>query len=74
MRPTAGDITDAMDVPMRQIMALPAFTFEGLAVKARAALFAFEYAFDRDLDELDWTDLVARHLIESILNTAARSA
>jgi len=38
--PHCDDITDAMEAPMRRIMALPATTLAGLAVKARVARFA----------------------------------
>jgi hypothetical protein len=35
-KPCADDISDAMDAPMRRIMALPAITPAGLAVKTVA--------------------------------------
>ena len=45
-RPDALDILDVMDPPMRRIMALPATTLAGLAVKARVARFSCERFWD----------------------------
>ena len=66
-KPDADDITDAMDVPMRRIMTLPATTLAGLAVKARVTRFACSH-FYRDNDhDTDWDVLIARKLIDAVL-------
>jgi hypothetical protein len=58
-RPDALDILEMMDPPMRRIMALPAATMPGLAVKARVARFSCEPFWDEPKDDLDWDELGA---------------
>jgi hypothetical protein len=71
--PSADDITDAMDKPARRIMALPAFTIAGLAVKARAAAFACSHFYcTEDLRDADWDHQHVRTLIEAVLAMAGQ--
>jgi hypothetical protein len=67
-RPDALDILDMVDVPMRRIMALPATTLAGLAVKARVARFSCEHFWDEPEEDLDWDELMARKLIDAVLD------
>jgi hypothetical protein len=61
--PSADDMTDAMDAPARRIMALPAFTPAGLAIRARAAAFACDHSYREDEPhDADWD-----HLIHGVL-------
>jgi len=67
-RPDALDILDTMDAPIRRIMALPATTLAGLAVKARVARFSCEHFWDEPEEDLDWHELMARKLIDAVLD------
>jgi hypothetical protein len=67
-RPDALDILDMVDVPMRRIMALPATTLAGLAVKARVARFSCKHYWDEPEEDLDWNELMARKLIDAVLD------
>ena len=67
-RPDALDILDRMDAPIRRIMALPATALAGLAVKARVARFSCEHFWDEPEEDLDWHELMARKLIDAVLN------
>ena len=67
-RPDALDILDRMDAPIRRIMALPATALAGLAVKARVARFSCEHYWDEPEEDLDWHELMARELIDAVLN------
>ena len=67
-RPDALDILDMMDAPIRRIMALPATTSAGLAVKARVARFSCELFWDKPEEDLDWDELMARKLIDAVLD------
>ena len=67
-RPDALDILDMMDAPIRRIMALPATTLAGLAVKARVARFSCELFWDKPEEDLDWDELMARKLIDAVLD------
>ena len=67
-RPDALDILDMMDAPTRRIMALPTTTLAGLAVKARVARFSCEHFWDEPEEDLDWDELMARKLIDAVLD------
>jgi hypothetical protein len=67
-RPDALDILDMMDAPIRRIMALPATTLAGLAVKARIARFSCEHFWDEPEEDLDWDELMTRKLIDAVLD------
>jgi hypothetical protein len=67
--PSVDDITDMMDPYMRKIMALPARTPAGLAVKARVAEWVCSNYWDEPDDNCDW----ARKLIEAMLATGGVS-
>ena len=67
-RPDALDILDMMDAPTRRIMALPTTTLGGLAVKARVARFSCEHFWDEPEEGLDWDELMARKLIDAVLD------
>jgi hypothetical protein len=63
----ADDVSSALDPIARQIMATPAISPIGLAVKARAALLACEGFWDTNAEDADWDYLHARSLIEAVL-------
>lgn len=71
-----GDtVTGRMDGVQKAIIALPARTHDGLAVKARAAIPAFwsrgQYEQDAGLgDEEDWVEQNARSVIDECLHVA----
>jgi hypothetical protein len=67
-RPDALDILDMMDAPIRRIMALPATASAGLAVKARVARFSCEHFWNEPEEDLDWHELMARKLIDAVLD------
>jgi len=67
-RPDALDILDRMDAPIRRMMALPATTLAGLAVKARVARFSCEHFWDETEEDLDWHELMTRKLIDAVLD------
>jgi hypothetical protein len=71
--PNTDDLTDMMDPYMRKIMALPARTAAGLAVKARVAEWACDTYWDEPDDNCDWNKLMARKLIEAVLATGGVS-
>jgi hypothetical protein len=71
--PSADDITDAMDEPSRKIMALPAFTLAGLAVKARATAFACSHFYREELHDADWDHQHVRTLIDAALVMAGQT-
>ena len=64
----ALDILDMMDAPTHRIIALPATTLAGLAVKARVARFSWEHFWDEPEENLDWDELMARELIDAVLD------
>jgi hypothetical protein len=68
IRPDALDILDMMDAPIRRIMALPATTLPGLAVKARVARFSCEHLWEEPEEDLDWDELMTRKLIDAVLD------
>jgi hypothetical protein len=67
-RPDALDILDRMDAPIRRMMALPATTLAGLAVKARVARFSCDHFWDETEEDLDWHELMTRRLIDAVLD------
>jgi hypothetical protein len=71
--PSTNDMTDAMDKPSRRIMALPAFTPAGLAVKARATAFACDHFYrEEELHDADWDHQHVRTLINGVLAMAGQ--
>lgn len=68
IKPDSDDVLSLMDAPQRRIMALPAATPAGLAVKARVAWFGCEHYWDQPIDDLDWDQHMARALIDSVLD------
>jgi hypothetical protein len=70
--PSADDMTDAMNEPSRKIMALPAFTPAGLAVKARAAAFACSHFYREEFHDADWDHMHVRTLIDATLVMAGQ--
>jgi hypothetical protein len=71
--PSWEDVCDLMCPIERKIMALPARTFAGLAVKARVAKSACDTYWDEPDDNTDWDKLMARKLIEEVLSLGAAS-
>lgn len=60
-----------MEDMQRAIMALPAVTLAGLAVKARLAAFAAPGMWDESDEDADWDDLCIRNLIDAVIEAAA---
>jgi hypothetical protein len=60
-------VSDMQAPVARKIMALPATTLAGLAVKARVAQSACERFWDVSDADCDWDQLMARQLIEAVL-------
>jgi hypothetical protein len=71
--PNWGDVCDLMCPIERKIMALPASTFAGLAVKAQVAKSACDTYWDEPDGNTDWDELMARKLIEAVLSLGAVS-
>jgi hypothetical protein len=71
--PSWEDVMDLMCPIERKIMALPASTFAGLAVKARVAKSACDNYWDEPDGNCDWDQLMARKLIEAVLSGGAVS-
>jgi hypothetical protein len=67
--PDPDEASDAMAEPDRRIMALPARTISGLAVKARLVKFSYSELWDEPEGKLDWEKLTVRKLIDSILES-----
>lgn len=65
------DIIGRSDAPSRAIMAIPATTLAGLAVKARLAKFGASHIWKESYDDADWDHLVLRSLIDAVLDLAA---
>src|ERR1019366_9066045 len=57
----------------RAIVAIPATTIAGLAVKARLAAFANEGCWDDSDEDADWEVLVVRKLVDAVIRVAASS-
>jgi hypothetical protein len=72
LSPNTDDLTGEMDAPMRRIMALPAYTVAGLAVKARATAVACHGAYRCDIADADWDHMHIRHLIAAVLTMAGQ--
>jgi hypothetical protein len=68
--PHPDDIAGAMNEPERAIMALPATTIAGLAVKARLAREYNRSWWDESDENADWDVLVARKLVDAVLALA----
>jgi|SRR5665213_1487509 len=68
--PQPDDAIGATDEPACRIMALPARTIAGLAVKARVAKLAASNYWDDPDDDADWDKLIVRKLIDAILESA----
>jgi hypothetical protein len=62
-----GKVSDA-------ILAIPATSTAGLAVKARLAAFAAEDYWDGSDKSQDWEKIVLRKLVDSVIQVAASSA
>jgi hypothetical protein len=71
-KPDCDEITGMMDKPMRRIMALPAFTPAGLAVKARLVKSEYSALWEEPFEDLDWDKMKLRALVDSVLAFAER--
>ena|SRR5690348_13899942 len=69
--PNGDQILNLMDPIAKKILALPAHTLGGLAVKARVARFACSSFWHESDEDADWDILVARKLIEAVERVAA---
>lgn len=65
------DIIGRSDAPSRAIMAIPATTLAGLAVKARLAKFGASHIWKESDGDADWDHLVLRNLVDAVLELAA---
>jgi hypothetical protein len=65
------DIMNRSDAPSRAILAIPATTLAGLAVKARLAKFGASHIWDESDTDADWDHLVLRNLVDAVLELAA---
>lgn len=65
------DIMERSDAPSRAILAIPATTLAGLAVKARLAKFGASHIWDESDADADWDHLVLRNLVDAVLELAA---
>ena len=74
IQPDVLDIMDMLDSSQRRIMALPAITLAGLAVKARVARFECERLWDKPVEDLDREQMMARDLIDAVLEFCNRAA
>jgi hypothetical protein len=68
------DILNRSDAPSRAILAIPATTLAGLAVKARLAKFGASNIWDESDEDADWDHLVLRNLVEAVLELAMTQA
>jgi hypothetical protein len=59
-------VMEDSDAPSRAIMALPAATIAGLAVKARLCRFACGQGWDEPFDGADWDVKAIRQLVEAV--------
>jgi hypothetical protein len=69
--PSWEDVCDLMCPIERKIMALPASTLQGLAVKARVAKSACDTYWDESEDDCDYDKRMARLLIDAVLSFGA---
>lgn len=67
-------ITERSDAPSRAIMAIPATTLTGLAVKARLAKFWASHIWNESDESADWDHLVLRNLVDAVLELAAANS
>ncbi len=65
------NITTRADGPSRAIMAIPATTLAGLAVKARLAKFGASHIWEESYDDANWDHLLLRSLVDAVLELAA---
>jgi hypothetical protein len=65
------DIMARSDLPSRAILAIPATTLAGLAVKARLAKFGASHIWEASDDDAEWDHLVLRNLVDAVLELAA---
>lgn len=68
------DIINRSDAPSRAILAIPATTLAGLAVKARLAKFGASHIWDESDTDADWDHLVLRNLVDAVLELAMTQA
>lgn len=68
------DILNRSDAPSRAILAIPATTLAGLAVKARLAKFGASNIWGESDEDADWDHLVLRNLVDAVLELAAKDA
>lgn len=68
------DIINRSDAPSRAILAIPALTLAGLAVKARLAKFGASHIWDESDEDADWDHLVLRNLVDAVLELAMTQA
>jgi hypothetical protein len=69
------DVMNDVDGVSNAIVAIPATTIAGLAVKARLAAFANAGSDWEESDkDADWEVLTARKLVEAVIQVAASSA
>jgi hypothetical protein len=71
--PSWEDACDLMCPIEKKIMALPASTLQGLAVKARVAKSACDTYWDESEDDCDYDKRMARLLIDAVLSFEAVS-
>jgi hypothetical protein len=71
--PHPDDIIDVTDGPSRVVMALPATTLAGLAVKARLAKFTCSKFWTETEEDADWDHLVLRSLVDAVLEQAGKA-
>lgn len=65
------NIIGRADAPSRAIMAIPATSLAGLAVKARLAKFGASHIWDESDSDADWDHLVLRKLVDAVLDLEA---
>lgn len=66
------DILMRAEAPSRAILAIPATTLAGLAVKACLAKFGAEHIWNESDADADWDHLVLRNLVDAVLELAAK--
>jgi hypothetical protein len=64
------DIMNRVDPVSRAIMAMPATTVAGLAVKARLAAFGADSFWDETDKDADWDQLLMRKLVDAVIELA----
>jgi hypothetical protein len=66
------EILTRLDPVERAIMATPACTIAGLAVKARHAAYVMSHYWDEPIDQIDWEAQAIRLLVEAVCDVAHR--